>query len=65
MIGLYTYKTFNGQQVSIALEEMRLEYFVHKIDLMKKEHRSADYLKINPSGRIPTIVDHREVVHKK
>jgi len=58
MIDLYTYNTFNGQQVSIALEELGLDYKTHKIDLIKKQQRSEAYLKINPSGRIPAIVDH-------
>jgi GST-like protein len=58
MIDLYTYNTFNGQQVSIALEELGLDYKAHKIDLIKKQQNSDAYLKINPSGRIPAIIDH-------
>jgi GST-like protein len=59
MIDLYTYNTFNGQQISIALEEMNLEYNVHKIELFEGEQRSDSFLKINPSGRIPAIIDHQ------
>ena len=58
MIDFYTFKTFNGQQISIALEELGLEYTVHKIDLFKGEQHEPSFLKINPSGRIPAIVDH-------
>lgn len=58
MIDLYTYNTFNGYQISIALEELGLEYTVHKVDLSLGEHNTPAFRLINPSGRIPAIVDH-------
>jgi len=58
MIDLYTAATPNGHKVSIALEEMALDYQVIPIDLKAGEQKSPDYLKLNPNGRIPTIVDH-------
>lgn len=58
MIDLYTANTFNGQRISIMLEEIELTYTAHKIDLMKGEQRQADFLKLNASGRIPVLVDH-------
>ena len=57
MIDLYTAPTPNGWKVSVALEELGLPYTVHAIDLSTGEQKSADYLRINPNGRIPTIVD--------
>jgi GST-like protein len=57
MIELYTSKTPNGQKVSIALEEMQLDYNVHHIQLDKLEQKQDSYLKLNPNGRIPTIID--------
>ena len=57
MIDLYTAPTPNGRKVSIALEEMELAYTVHAVDLFAGEQKSAEYLAINPNGRIPTIVD--------
>ncbi len=57
MIDLYTAPTPNGWKVSVALEELGLPYTVHAIDLSKGEQKGADYLRINPNGRIPTIVD--------
>jgi glutathione S-transferase len=57
MIDLYTSPTPNGHKVSIALEEMALPYEVHTINLMAGDQKNANYLKINPNGRIPTIVD--------
>ncbi len=58
MIELYTASTPNGQKISIMLEELRLAYKVRPMRLEKKEQREAWYLRLNPNGRIPTIVDH-------
>lgn len=58
MIDFYTYSTINGQAVSIALAELNLTYKIHVIDLAQGEQRRPEFLKINPSGRIPVIVDH-------
>ena len=57
MIDLYTAATPNGHKASIALEELQLPYSVHALSFDKQEQKSADYLKINPNGRIPAIVD--------
>jgi len=60
MIDLYTAPTPNGWKASIALEELGIAYQVHPINLMAGEQRNPEYLKINPNGRIPTIVDRDE-----
>ncbi|MGH7786273.1 MAG: glutathione S-transferase family protein [Candidatus Binatia bacterium] len=57
MIELYTSPTPNGWKASIALEEMGLEYQVHPIALNTLEQKQDWYVKLNPNGRIPTIVD--------
>lgn len=57
MIELYLAGTANGLRASVALEEAGLPYHVHKLDLAKGEQRSAEYLKINPAGVIPALVD--------
>lgn len=57
MIDFYTANTFNGQRVSIMLEETGLPYSIHRLDLMKGEQQKPAFLKLNPSGRIPVIVD--------
>jgi glutathione S-transferase len=57
MIELYTAATPNGWKVSIALEELALPYEVRRVDLSKGEQREEWFLKINPNGRIPAIVD--------
>jgi GSH-dependent disulfide-bond oxidoreductase len=58
MIELFTAATPNGWKASVCLEELGLEYEVRPISLQKGEQKEEWYLKINPNGRIPTIVDH-------
>ena len=57
MIDLYLAGTANGLRASVALEEAGLPYRVHKVDLAKGEHRTPEFLKLNPAGLIPVIVD--------
>jgi GSH-dependent disulfide-bond oxidoreductase len=58
MIELYTWSTPNGRKVSIMLEECALPYRVHKINIgTNSEQFAPAYLKINPNGKIPSIVD--------
>ena len=57
VIELYTWGTPNGRKVSVMLEECGLPYNVHKINIGKDEQFAADYLKLNPNGKIPSIVD--------
>ena len=60
MIDLYTAPTPNGWKASIALEELALPYEVHIVNLLAGEQKDPEYLKLNPNGRIPTIVDRDE-----
>lgn len=60
MIDLYTSATPNGWKASITLEELAVPYTVHPIALMKGDQKQPDFLKINPNGRIPAIVDRDE-----
>jgi glutathione S-transferase len=57
LIDFYTASTVNGFKVAIALEELGLPYTVHDLNLGELEQKKPDYLKINPNGRIPAIVD--------
>ena len=57
MIDLYTASTPNGWKASVTLEELALPYEVHPINMSQKEQKQDWFLKINPNGRIPAIVD--------
>ena len=57
MIQLYTAGTPNGQKASIMLEETGLDYQWQKIHLGELEQKEDWFLKLNPNGRIPVIVD--------
>jgi glutathione S-transferase len=58
MIELLTSETPNGWKISIALEEMGLPYTWRHIKLSEKEQKADWYVKLNPNGRIPTLIDH-------
>ena len=60
MIDLYTAATPNGHKISIALEELRLPYTVHHLDLGRLDQKTPEFLRINPNGRVPAIVDRDE-----
>lgn len=57
MIDLYSVFTANGQKVHIMLEECGLAYTPHAMDLHAGAHRTAEFRKLNPFGRVPVIVD--------
>lgn len=58
MIDLYAAGTSNGVRARMALEECGLQYKLNFIDLSKGEQKTPEYLKLNPMGQIPVIVDH-------
>jgi len=60
MIDLYTWSTPNGRKVSIMLEECRLAYEVHEIDITKDDQFAPAFLAISPNNKIPAIVDRDE-----
>lgn len=58
MIDLYTWTTPNGYKISIALEELDLDYRVIPVNISAGEQFSPDFLRISPNNKIPAIVDH-------
>jgi GSH-dependent disulfide-bond oxidoreductase len=58
MIDLYFWPTPNGQKITIALEEMGLDYGIKPINIGKGDQFAPDFLKIAPNNRMPAIVDH-------
>lgn len=56
-IQLYSLNTPNGVKASIMLEETGLAYEPHRVDIMKDESHTAEFISLNPNGKIPAIVD--------
>jgi len=57
MIDLYTWETPNGRKISIMLEECGLAYKVHAVDLTRGEQFRPEFVRLNPNGKIPVIID--------
>src|SRR5215470_356607 len=54
---LYSLPTPNGVKVSIMLEETGLPYEPHLVSFDRKDQVSAEFLSLNPYGKIPAILD--------
>ena len=52
--------TPNGQKISIFLEELALPYKTTSINLGADDQKKPPFLKVNPNGRIPVIVDNTQ-----
>lgn len=57
MLQVYGCPNTRSTRVVWALEEAGAEYDYHKIDLLAGAGRRPDYLALNPSGKVPTLVD--------
>lgn len=56
------YKIYGSPQSSAGrcywmLEELGVQYERVAVDMRAREHKSPEYLKLNPNGKIPTLVD--------
>ena len=63
--GLHLYHTARSNcaaRVRLLLEEKKLDWVGHHIDLGKKENITEEYFGINPKGVVPTLVYDGEVV---
>lgn len=57
MIQLFFWSTPNAYKVSILLEELAMPYAVVPVHIGKGEQFNAEFLAINPNGKVPAIVD--------
>ncbi|MDT8429685.1 MAG: glutathione binding-like protein [Pseudomonadales bacterium] len=57
MIDVYSSATPNGYKVTVALDEMGVDYKLIPILLDAQDQKKPDFLRMNPNGRIPVIVD--------
>jgi len=61
-IAFYHNPQSRGRIAHWMLEEVNAPYEIKVVDFEKKEHKSADFLAINPMGKIPAIVHRGTVV---
>ena len=57
MITLYGSPKSSAGRCVWTLEEAGLAYTLKDVDMKNKEHKSESYLKINPMGKVPAMVD--------
>lgn len=58
MIKLYGHEVSgNSYKVKLLLELLKIEYEWIKVDLMKGEQKSPEYLALNPFGQLPFLID--------
>src|SRR5437868_213854 len=56
-IRLYGWPHSTAERVHWALEELGVNYEYVELDRKKGENRTAEYLAINPTGKVPGLVD--------
>lgn len=57
MLKLHAWSTPNGYKPLIMLEELALPYELVPVNIGKGEQHDPAYLRINPNGKIPTLID--------
>src|SRR4029453_7117022 len=64
MLKLYDYPDCPFcQKVRVVLAEKDLEYEKVFVDLRKQEQKTPEFLRMNPYGKVPVLVDEDEVVY--
>ena len=65
MIDLYYWPTPNGHKITMFLEEAKMPYQLHGINIGKGDQFNPDFLKFSPNNRMPAIIDHAPTDGKK
>ncbi len=52
-----------GQKVRVVLAEKELEYETVVVDLRQGQQKTAEFLKLNPYGRVPVLIDDEVVIY--
>jgi GST-like protein len=58
LIELYGGNTGNSTRAAIALTEVGIQFTAKTLNLSAGDQRTSAYLSMNPSGKVPTLVDH-------
>ena len=62
MLHFYYNAAPNPMKIALLLEELGLPFEAHPVDTRKGEQFSPAYLRINPNGKVPALVDGETVV---
>lgn len=63
MLKLYDYPDCPfSQKVRVVLAEKDLEYEKIFVDLRKGEQKTPEFLRLNPYGKVPVLVDEEEII---
>ena len=54
----------NCQRTRVVLYEKNLPYETIPVDLMKKEQKRPEFLKMNPYGKVPVLVDGDTIIYE-
>lgn len=54
---LYSMNTPNGIKVALALEEMRLPYEAHTVNILEGDQHHEAFAVLNPNSKIPALMD--------
>ena len=64
MIKLYRHAlSGHSHRVELFLSLLDLDYSLIDVDLMNGEHKSDDFLKLNPFGQVPVLDDNGVIIH--
>ncbi|MFP6641932.1 MAG: glutathione S-transferase N-terminal domain-containing protein, partial [Myxococcota bacterium] len=58
MIDVHYWPTPNGKKVTVALEELGIEYRIVACNIGRGDQFTDEFLDISPNNRMPAIVDH-------
>lgn len=65
MIKLYDFTSSpNCQRVKVVLAEKSLPYDIIPVDLRKQEQKKPEFLKLNPYGKVPVLIDDSTVLYE-
>ena len=60
----YAPPSIYGRKVLAVLDEKGLDYEIEALNFKTKDHQKPAYLKLNPNGEIPTLVDDDRIIYE-
>ena len=64
MMKIYGHEKTRTFRVLWLLEELNLKYEHISLDFANKGHESTEFLALNPSGKVPVLVDNQNIIHE-